>query len=46
MKWQIDALVKLGTMKPITSEYACRVTLPVKKDGICHFCGDYMALNL
>ncbi len=46
MKRQIDALVKLGKMKPSTSEHACRVTLPIKKDGSCHLCGDYRALNL
>ncbi len=32
-------------MKPSNSEYACRVTLPVKKDGSRHFCGDYRPLN-
>jgi hypothetical protein len=46
MKRQIDALVKLGKMKPSTSGYACRVTLPVKKDGGYYFCGDYKVLNL
>jgi len=33
VKRQIDALVDLGKMRPSNSEYACRVTLPVKKDG-------------
>ncbi len=33
VKRQIDALIDLGKMKPSNSEYACRVTLPVKKDG-------------
>jgi len=33
VKRQIDALVELGKMRPSNSEYACRVTLPVKKDG-------------
>jgi hypothetical protein len=33
VKRQIDALVALGKMKPSTSEYVCRVTLPVMKDG-------------
>jgi hypothetical protein len=33
VKRQIDVLVDLGKMRPSNSEYACRVTLPVKKDG-------------
>jgi len=41
VKRQIDALVDLGKMRPDNSEYACRVTLPVKKDGNRRFCGDY-----
>jgi hypothetical protein len=45
VKRQIDALVDLGKMKPSNSEYACRVTLPVKKDGSKRFCGDYWPLN-
>ncbi len=32
-------------MKPSNSEYACRVTLPMKKDGSRCFCGDYRPLN-
>jgi hypothetical protein len=45
MKRQIDVLVNLGKMKPSNFEYACRVTLPVKKDGSRCFCGDYRPLN-
>jgi hypothetical protein len=45
VKRQIDVLVELGKMKPSSSEYACRVTLPVKKDGSKRFCGDYQPLN-
>jgi len=45
VKRQIDVLVELGKMRPNSSEYACRVTLPIKKDGSRHFCGDYRPLN-
>jgi hypothetical protein len=45
VKRQIDVLVELGKMRPKKSEYACRVTLPVKKDGSKCFCGDYRPLN-
>jgi hypothetical protein len=46
VKRQIDVLVDLGKMRPSDSEYACRVTLPVKKDGSRRFYGDYKPLNL
>jgi hypothetical protein len=45
VKRQIDVLVDLGKMRPSNSEYACRVTLPVKKDGSRRFCGDYRPFN-
>ncbi len=45
VKRQIDALVDLGKMRPSNSEYACRVTLPVKKDGSRRCYGDYRPLN-
>ncbi len=45
VKRQIDALVDLGKMRPSNSEYACRMTLPVKRDGSRRFCGDYRPLN-
>ncbi len=45
MNRQIDALVELGKMKTNNSKYACRVTLPVKKDGSRRFCGDYRPFN-
>ncbi len=46
VKQQIDVLVNLGKMRPSDSEYACRITLPVKKDGSMRFCGNYRPLNL
>jgi hypothetical protein len=42
VKKQIDVLVDLGKM---SFEYACRVTLLVKKDGSRRFCGDYQPFN-
>ncbi len=32
-------------MRPSNSKYACRVTLPIKKDENRRFCGDYRPLN-
>jgi hypothetical protein len=46
VKRQIDALVDLGKMKPSDYEYACRVTLPIKRNESRQFCGDYRPLNL
>ncbi len=46
MKRQIDVLVDLGKMKPNNSEYTCRVTLPMKRDGSRRFCGDYRPFNM
>jgi hypothetical protein len=45
VKRQIDVLVELGKMKPNNSKYACRITLPVKRDGSRRFCRDYRPLN-
>ncbi len=39
-------LVELGKMRASDFAYACRVTLPVKKDGSKRFCGDYQPFNL
>ncbi len=45
VKRQIYVLVDLGKMKPNNSEYACCVTLLVKKDGSRRFYGDYRSFN-
>jgi hypothetical protein len=45
VKKQIDVLVDWGKMKPSNYEYACRVILPVKKDGSRRLCGNYQPLN-
>ncbi len=42
---QTQALVDLGKMCKNASEYACRVTLPMKKDGSQRFWGNYCPLN-
>jgi hypothetical protein len=36
----------LSKIKPNSFAYVYKVTLLVEKDGSCHFCGDYMPLNL
>ncbi len=36
---QIQAFMDLGKMCKNASEYACRVTVPMKKDGSQRFCG-------
>ncbi len=46
MNKQIQALIKFDKMKNSDSEYACRVSLPVKKDGSRRFYGDYRPLNM
>jgi hypothetical protein len=46
VKIHIDVLVNLGKMNPNNSEYACCVTLPIKKDGSRRFYGDYRPLNM
>jgi len=43
---QIQALVDVGKMRKNALEYACRVTLPMMKDGSQRFCGDYSPLNI
>jgi hypothetical protein len=39
-------LIKLGKLKNNDSEYACKVSPPLKRDGIMQFCGDYITLNM
>ncbi len=46
VKKQIDALMALNKMKLSTLDYACKITLPMKKDGSHQFCGDYKPLNM
>jgi hypothetical protein len=46
VKRHIDVLVDSGKMKPSNFEYACCVTLPVKRDGSRHLCGDCRPLNM
>jgi hypothetical protein len=43
---QILVLVDFSKMCKSSSEYACKVTLPMKKDGNIKFCGDYKLLNV
>jgi putative transposase len=45
VKIQINVLMDLRKMKPSNFEYACHITLLVKKDGSRHFCGDYQPHN-
>jgi hypothetical protein len=45
VKRQIDVMVDLGKMKPSNSEYACHVTLPMKRDVNRRFCEDYRLLS-
>lgn len=46
IKRYIDIIMVLSKMKPNSSKYAYKVTLPLKKDSSYHFCGDYTPLNL
>jgi hypothetical protein len=46
VKIHIDVLVDLGKMKPSNFEYACHVTLPIKRDGSRQFCGHYQPPNM
>ncbi len=46
MNRHIQALIKLGKMKNNDFEYACKVSLHVKKDGSKRFYGDYKPLNM
>jgi len=42
---QIQSLVELGKMHKSLLKYACKVTLPMKKNGCRRFYGDYKPLN-
>jgi hypothetical protein len=42
---QIQALVDLGKMHKNALKYACKLILPMKKDGSQRFCGDDHPLN-
>jgi len=46
VKKHINVLVDLDKMRPSNYEYACCVTLPVKRDGSRCFFGDYRPLNM
>jgi hypothetical protein len=46
VKRQINVLVDLGKVKPNNFDYACCVTLLVKKDGSRCLCDDYQPLNM
>jgi len=45
VKRQINVLMGLGKMKLSNSEYACHITLPIKRDGSKRFYGDHQPLN-
>ncbi len=39
-------VVALGNMMPNTSNYVCRITLLMNKDGSHRFYGEYKILNM